>query len=68
MPEQGTKPTAKIGGLARSYTKVTLLFANLPKDHPDYPAQQDMQNYVVGAIFGGALVGFALGLLLVAVI
>ena len=54
----------KFSGLAKSYTKASLLFANLPKDHPDYRAQQEMQNYVVGALFGGALVGFILGLLL----
>ena len=54
----------KISGLAVSYTKASLLFANLPKDHPDYRAQQDLQNYVVGAMFGGALVGFIIGLLL----
>lgn len=54
----------KISGLAKSYTKASLLFSNLPKDHADYQAQQEMQNYVVGALFGGALVGFILGLLL----
>ena len=53
----------KISGLAKSYTQATLLFANLPKDHPEYRAQQDVQNFVVGALFGGLLVGFAIGLL-----
>jgi len=53
----------KISGLAKSYTQATLLFANLPKDHPEYRAQQDVQNFVVGALFGGLLVGFTIGLL-----
>ena len=66
MNEKIVKPITpeKISGLARSYTKASLLFSNLPKEHPDYRAQQDLQNYVVGAMFGGALVGFVLGLLL----
>jgi len=51
-----------------SYTKASLLFANLPKDHPDYRAQQDLQNYVVGALLGGARVGFIIGVLLGSVI
>ena len=58
----------KFSGLAKSYTQASLLFANLPKDHPEYRAQQDVQNFVVGALFGGLLVGFAIGLLLGTVI
>ena len=54
----------KISGLAKSYTEASLLFANLPKDHPDYRAQQDVQTFVVGALAGGLLVGLVLGLLL----
>lgn len=54
----------KISGLAVSYTKASLLFANLPKDHPDYRAQQELQNFVVGGLMGGLFVGFILGLLL----
>ena len=54
----------KISGLAKSYTKASLLFSNLPKDHEDYRAQQEMQNFVVGALLGGWVVGFVMGLLL----
>ena len=54
----------KISGLAKSYTMVSLLFSNLPREHPKYQDQQDVQNFVVGALFGGLMVGFVIGLLL----
>lgn len=45
-------------------TKWMLLFAKLPKDHPQYAEQQELQAMVIGAGFGGATIGILIGFIL----
>jgi hypothetical protein len=34
----------------------------LPKDHPQYQEQQDLQNIIVGAALGSVFIGLVIGL------
>lgn len=48
----------------RAITKWMLVFSPLPKGHPAYQEHEDVQNIVIAAIFGGALIGLVIGVLL----
>ena len=50
--------------LRNSFVKWQLLFAKLPSEHPGYQEQQEIQNIVIAAEFGGIFFGIIIGLIL----
>ena len=48
-------------------TKWMMFVAQLPKDHPDYQAQQDIQALVYGAAMASVIIGIVIGAILVTV-
>ena len=45
----------------KAMTKWMLLFSPLPKDHPDYAAQEATREMVIGAALGSFFLGLIVG-------